>query len=147
MAELILYDRVLDECEIEEVNNYLGDKYGRDFSGLTSSFTSVSGYDNDVNAIGIASSSCGGNNEVNSMSSAEVFVDNPSSNDTLDEFMIFSHDGSSVASMNTTDVPSGVTARQARSWRVEEETSTGAAADLGTVDIEFDLVQLGLTDT
>ncbi len=145
MAELILYDRVLDECEIEEVNNYLGDKYGRDFSGLTSSFTSVSGYDNDVNAIGIASSSCGGNNEVNTMSSAEVFVDNPSSNDTLDEFMIFSHNGGSVTTMNTIDVPSGVTARQARAWRVEEETSTGAAADLGTVDIEFDLSQLGLT--
>lgn len=58
------------------------------------------------------------------MSSAEVFVDNPSSNDTLNEFLIFANNGGDVSTPNILDVPGTVTARQGRAWRVEEETST-----------------------
>ena len=34
IAEVIVYDKVLDICEVAEVNKYLGVKYGRDFSGI-----------------------------------------------------------------------------------------------------------------
>jgi hypothetical protein len=33
MAEVILYNRAITDCEMRQVNQYLGEKYGRDFGG------------------------------------------------------------------------------------------------------------------
>ena len=147
ISEVIIYNRALSDCEVEQVNNYLGDKFGRDFSGFATSYSGAAPYVSDINAIGIAPSGCGGNNAVSTMSSAELFVENPSSNDTLNEFLIFANDGADPTAVNTTDIPAAVTARQGAAWRVEEETNTGAAADLGTVDLTFNLSEIGLTDS
>ena len=146
IAEVLVYDRALDDCEIEQINLYLGDKYGRDFSGFTTTFSGNAPYNNDVNAIGIAPSNCGTTNQINSMSSGEILVDTPSSNDTLNEFLIFAHEGTDPSVPNYVDVPVSYTARQGRAWVVEEENSLEGPADLGTVDVQFDLSALGLTD-
>ena len=33
IAEAIIYNRILTECELYEINNYLGNKYGQNFGG------------------------------------------------------------------------------------------------------------------
>jgi len=142
-----VYDRALDNCEIEQVNNYLGAKFGKDFSGFSAGYSGTTPFDNDVNALGISASDCGTTVTSNEMISAELIVDNPNSNDTENEFLIFANDRWTVDAPNTVDIPSGITARQWKAWRVEEETNTGWPADLGAVDVEFDLSQLGLTGT
>ncbi len=139
IAEVLLYNRALDNCEIEQINTYLGDKYGRDFGGIADAYNHGAPHIDNINGIGILPSDCGGNNQINSMYSAELFIDNPSSNDVLNETLTFGNDGGAVGTPST-QVPVGYDARQGRAWRVDED------GDLGTVDAEFDLTALGLTD-
>jgi len=140
ISEVIIYDRALDNCEVEQVNNYLWDKFWKDFSWFADSYSLWAPFDNGVNAIGRTSSECWGETIINTMQSSELTVDNPSSNDTVDEFLSFASNSSPVTAF-ATDVPVWVTKRQEKTWRVDED------GDLWTVDAEFDLVEIGLTGT
>jgi len=63
ITEVIIYDRRLSDCELDEVNKYLGNKYGKDFS---SSFGALFDTDTDTNfnnavvGIGLKEDICGG---------------------------------------------------------------------------------------
>jgi hypothetical protein len=55
------------------------------------------------------------------------------------EFMIWGHDGGVMIADEVTDLPIDVDARLSRVWRVSEVDTLLSAADVGSVDIQFDL--------
>lgn len=148
MAEVIVYSRILTDCEIEQINFALGLKYGRDFSGFVSSFNGTGTFFENINAIGISGSVCtSGGVQVDQTASGGLTINNPSSNDAFNEFLIFAHNDTADNTI-TLNAPAGTTIRQERAWYVEEETNTnvnGPAIELGTVDLSFDLSALGFT--
>ena len=146
IAEILVYSRILTACELETINLALGAKYGRDFSGFVASYDGTGTYFENVNAIGISGSACmSGSVQVDEAASGGLTINNPSSNDTLNEFLIFAHNDTADNTISN-NAPAGTTIRQERAWYVEEETSgnnNGPAIELGTVDLSFDLGALG----
>src|SRR5690606_17561572 len=55
-----------------------------------------------------------------------------------DEYLMWGHDNGPMVTV-TTDVPPGVQGRLSRVWRVSETNGAGVAANVGTIDIQFDL--------
>ncbi|MFK7920895.1 MAG: LamG-like jellyroll fold domain-containing protein, partial [Bacteroidia bacterium] len=147
IAEVMVYSRILTACELEQINNALGLKYGKDFSGFTASYDHSSLFNINPNAIGIASSACGSTVQVDEASSSQVTINNPTSNNTANEFLIIAHNDIPSDQLSN-NIPSGTTIRLERVWRAEEETNTNsnAGVDLGLVDVIFDLSTIGLTD-
>ncbi len=147
IAEVMVYSRILTACELEQINNALGLKYGKDFSGFTASYDPASFFNVNPNAIGISASACGGSVQVDEAASSQVTINNPTSNDTENEFLIFAHNDISGEQLST-NIPVGTTIRMDRVWRVEEETNTNnnTGVDLGLVDVVYDLATIGLTN-
>jgi|GEM_PF-3762856 len=126
IAELIVYNRKLDNCEIEKVNVYLSTKYHIDFNNAGYHYNLPTPHINDINGIGKLNSAC--NVFINSASSSILTVSNPSSNDTIDEFLTFGNATSSSAT-----IPQQYIARLPKEWRFDVDGS------LGSVDLCFDL--------
>ncbi len=134
--EVIVYDRALTDCELEEVNLYLGNKYGRDFSGIAVNYDLPAPYDNTIGGIGTYTSECGVLTSKDSGVSGILSVDNPSANDLSGDYLTFAHDKTGFAA--SIDIPSLYEGRITQVWRVDEDNA------VGTVDVEFNLSGLGI---
>ena len=138
-AEIIIYDRVLNSCQIEQINLYLGDKYGRDFNNLAANYdydtpiTPV--FDFNINGIGTFVSSCATPPKKDIGISDVMTIFNPSSNNTEGEFLTLAHDDEDTETRENTisNVPGSYEERIDQIWRIDED------GNLGTVDVTFDL--------
>ncbi len=138
IAEVIVYCRKLTACEIEEISIYLGDKYGTNFIDLSVHYEFDANYGNDINGIGqLVTTACGAILTIDEAESNIVTIDNPSSNNTTDEFITLGHDGGGFGATNLFTY--GFDERLTQVWRIDED------GDLGTVDICFDLMPTGIT--
>lgn len=139
MSEIIVYNYALGSAQRTIVNNYLAAKYGLAIASadLYVQDDGTNGnYDHDVAAIGRISST---DLQTDSRGSGMVGVSNATHLDD-NEFLFWGHDNGAVSTWGpSTDVPAGVQARMTRQWRVSEVNTSGAAADVGGVNIEFDL--------
>lgn len=129
IGEIILYDRVLDACERESVNVYLGNKYGKDFFGTRDNYGFGAPHDNDINGIGKFPSNCSATISFTDAASSFLTISNPSSLD-LNDSLTFAHDNGGLLALNS--APSTYW-RANQSWRMDED------GDVGTVTVSFDL--------
>ena len=135
IGEIVLYDKVLSDCELEQVDIFLGDKYGRDFFGLRDNYGHSAPHNNDINGIGEFSSKCSSTREFTSAQSSIITISSPTSLD-LNDSLTFAHDNGDIALI--TDTPSGYNNRINRTWRLDEDN------EIGNVDISFDISDLNL---
>lgn len=138
MAEVIIYREALNRTEHVLVNNYLSAKYNIALAQLdlyTMDNVGNGNYDHDAAGIGRISAT---DLSDDGQGSGHVRILNASDLDD-GEFMIWGHDGAAMEANETTDVPSDVDARLNRIWRVSEVDTLLSAADVGSVDIQFDL--------
>lgn len=152
IAEVILYDAALSDCQLSEVNAYLGTKYGADFTGAFENLYTT-GHPENLNRDAIGrndSSNCLGpqSDRRDSATSAEMTFDvgaGAGVNDTSADYVITAHQGGDVTQFTTTTVASvGADYRvRDRHWRREEQGS----GDLGNdpLSFSFDYAAMGLT--
>ncbi len=140
MAEIIVFDRVINEAERTLVFNYLNAKYGIALAGndFYAGDTGGNGdFDFDVAGIGRQ----GGANSALALAGGLQVANNTFLQDDGD-FLIFGHDGTANAN-SAADLPSGVVQRWTRAWYVDvtdDPTTVG-----GTVDITFDFSEAGMS--
>lgn len=138
ISEMILYNAPLNSAQRIIVNNYLAAKYGLSLStnDLYSQDLAANGdYDHEMAGIGRIN---GANQHTDAQGSSVLRINNPSGLGN-NEFMLWGHDNGALGSWGSTDVPSGVDRRWHRVWRVSEVSTAGAAVDVGSVDMSFDL--------
>ena len=136
IAEMIAYNRKLTDCEIENINLYLSTKYGVNYTAIASHYNLPAPHTNQVSGIGMFSTDCS-NGASNSASSGLLTISNPSANTTAGNFLTVGNDnGGYTADMET---PPAYLTRLKQEWRVALEGT------VGTVDICFDLANLGTT--
>lgn len=144
IAEVIAFNARLNSTQRIIVNNYLAAKYGRTLStnDLYIQDDATNGnYDHDVAGIGRVSS---GNLQTDSRGSGIVQIGKAGYGGLGDdEFLLWGHDNGDLGPYGVTDLPAGVQGRWERVWRVNEVNSSGAAVNVGNVDITFDMAGLG----
>lgn len=136
IAETIVFSRAVNTAEKIIIENYLAAKYDVTLSGndvYTQDNVGNGNYDYDVAGIARVDVS---NIHNDAQGRGIVRVNNPSGLGD-GEYFLWGHNGGTFAAANTSDVPSPVTHRLVRTWRVSH---TG---NVGTVDISFDLTGLG----
>lgn len=142
MAEVILYRQSLTTVQHLIVNNYLAAKYGLALSSgdlYTMDAAANGNYDHDVAGIGRS-----GSDVVDgSRGSGIVTMKRSSGNIANNAYLFWGHDNGTLGAWGVTDLHPSLQGRLERVWRVSEVTSSGAAADVGNVDITFDLTGLG----
>lgn len=142
IAEAIMYNAAINSAQKIIVNNYLSAKYNRTL-GVTDIYVQDDAgngnYDYDVLGIGRVDAS---NMQTDSRGSGIVRILN-ASNLNDNEFFICGHNNGVLGTWGSTDIPSGIQGRWFRSWRVSEVNASGAAVDVGSIDIRFDLTGLG----
>lgn len=134
MAEVIMYNSVLNTAQRIIVENYLSSKYGIAIANDRFAYDATHG--NDVAGIGRVDAS---NFHLDAQGASIVRINNPSSLDNGD-YMLWGNDNASNATPNTIDVPIGINNRMNRVWRISE---TG---DVGTVRVYFDLTGITIAD-
>ncbi len=135
ISEIIVYDRILTPCQIDIINNYLGGKYGKDFSGISEGYGFSSPHDNNINGISEYLGNCSVSTEVTSAQSSIATISDPGSLD-LNDSLTFAHDNLGFSLIS--DVPGNYTRRISQSWRVDVDNSPGNVSisfDLSTTDI------------
>ncbi|MFN8335137.1 MAG: T9SS type A sorting domain-containing protein [Cyclobacteriaceae bacterium] len=140
VGEMIVYLSALNDAQMVIVQNYLAAKYNTTLSSndVYAMDDAANGdYDNDVAGIGQTDAS---NMHNDSRGTGILRILNPSDLEN-GEFFMWGSDNGATQATNTTDVPSGVTARFARVWRVSE---TGGDGDVGSIDVQIDVT--GLAD-
>ena len=141
-AEIIHFNYALDTVDHILVQNYLSAKYNISIAAndlYDEDDVANGNYDFDVAGIGRISAT-----EINNdgQGSGIVRILNPTGLGN-DEFLIWGHDGGLAQAQEYTDVPAGVQARFVRVWRASEVNSSSAAVDVGSIDVRFDLSNLG----
>ncbi|WP_317897430.1 T9SS type A sorting domain-containing protein [Aurantibacillus circumpalustris] len=142
IAEVIFYNVEVNSAQRIIIDNYLAAKYGLTLSSndIYNKDTPGNGnYDFDVAGIGRVDA---GNIHSAAQGSGIVRVLNPTGLGN-NEFLIWGHDNGTLQATNVADVPSGVQARIARTWRVSEVNASSTAVSVGNIDIQFDLANLG----
>ncbi len=134
IAEFILYNRKLTDCEIQSVNAYLADKYGVTLDVTAANYGWPDPYRNQIAGIG-AVDNCGNLLTVNTATSNIVTINTPSSNDTAGEFLTFAHNGDVLTP--SAEAPAPHNQRITREWRADKD------GDVGTVSVCFNLSGLG----
>lgn len=137
VGEMIVYYTALNDAQMVIVQNYLAAKFNVTLSSndvYTQDDAANGNFDYDVAGIGRT-------NTLNIHNDAQgtgiIRVQNPS-NLTDNEYFVWGHNNGALQATNTSDIPAGISARFARTWRVSE---TG---EVGNVDLDIDLT--GLTD-
>jgi hypothetical protein len=141
IGEVILYNQTLNAVEITIVHNYLAAKYGTSLSTLdlfTMDDPANGNYDHDVAGIGRNSSV----QHTDSRGSGIIRISNASNLD-VNESLFWGHDNGALGAWGVMDYPEPMQGRLDRVWRVSEVTSTGAACDVGSITMTFDLSELG----
>ena len=142
IGEVIFYNIEVNTAQQIIIDNYLAAKYGLTLSGndLYNKDNGANGnFDFDVAGIGRVDAT---NSHNNSQGSGIVRILNPS-NLGNDEFLFWGHNNGSLQATNLTDVPTGVQGRMDRVWRVSEVNASSTAVNVGNIDIQFDLANLG----
>jgi hypothetical protein len=143
IGEVYKFSRVLNSAEQTIITNYLSAKYGLtlESNDLYKQDDQVNGnYDHDVAGIGRISEA---NKHSDSQGTGIVRISNPS-NLGDNEFLFWGHDNGTQLAIESTDVPAPILKRFERVWRASEVNTSGAAVDVGTINISFDLSDLGL---
>jgi hypothetical protein len=143
MFEVIIYNQAMNQTQRIIINNYLSAKYNIDLLGVNDIYTmddaANGNYDHEAAGIGRLSAI---DAHTDAKGSAILRILNPSNLDN-NEFLMWGHNNGVQQATNLTDVPPGVEARFDRVWRASELSTTGAVVDVGTVDLRFDLTNLG----
>ncbi|MCB9447812.1 MAG: T9SS type A sorting domain-containing protein [Flavobacteriales bacterium] len=127
IAEVILYNKVLNDAQQIIVNNYLSSKYGITIVNDKFSYDGVHLY--DVAGIGREDAS----NMHTAAESAGILRVSNASGMGNGEYLLFGHDNGDITAWTTTEAPTvSGSSRLAREWRVDE---TG---DVGTVTVTID---------
>lgn len=137
IAEYITFTDELNEAQSIIVHNYLAAKYNIDIADddvYHHDDETHGHYDHDVAGIGRVNAS---NIHNDSQGTGMVRIQNPSDLDD-GEFKMWGHDNGEARAIELNDVPSGVSSRFERVWRVTEVNRSGSAVDVGSVDIIFD---------
>ncbi|WP_103068877.1 hypothetical protein [Aquimarina sediminis] len=139
--EILLYNNRLNSAQTIIVDNYLSAKYGSiaiPTNVYNEDDVAAGNYDHDVAGIGRIDAS---NLHNDAQGTGIVRMLNPSGLGN-NEFLMWGHDNGDLLMSNTTDIPSRIDSRLDRVWRVSEVSTTGAAVDVGSVDIRFDITAL-----
>lgn len=142
IGEIILYNQTLNDAQRIIVTNYLSAKF--DIALASADVYRMDeptngNYDHDVAGIGRTNST---NIHADARGTGILRINNPTGLGD-NEFLVWGHDNGLVGTWASTDVPSGVEGRWARTWRCSELNMTGTAVDVGAVDLTFDLNGLG----
>lgn len=145
IAEVILYNEAFNEVQRTIVNNYLAAKYGLSLSSkdlYTMDDPANGNHDHEVAGIGRES----GFAQNVSRGTGIVEIKPTSGTITDNTYLFWGHNNGIFGAWGVGDVPAGVDGRLERVWRVSEVTRLGAPADVGAVDITFDLNGMGNVD-
>lgn len=146
LAEVIIYDQPVNSAQRIIINNYLSAKY--DLPHTTNNLYTQDdpgngNYDHDVAGIGRIN---GSNTQTDSRGTGVVQI-NGATNLGNGEFLFYGHDGAWLSAVGSTDHHSSIQGRWHRVWRVSEVNTSGAAIDVGNVNITFDLTGQGSVTT
>jgi len=149
LAEVIGYDTELSGADRNKVQSYLALKYGitldstidylaSDSTTIYSSTGTHSGYINDITGIGRDD-----NSGLEQPKSSDVFVtiEHSSAFSSDQQFLIWGNDNGTTTEQ-TTELPSNISDRLGREWKVAEVNS-----DVGDIVLTLDASSLGLTGT
>lgn len=137
-GELVHFNYSLDSVEHIIIQNHYAAKFGVTLTSndIYDGDTPGNGnHDFDVTGIGRVNANAIQND---AQGTGIIRILNPS-NLGNNEFLFWGHDNGNPAAIETTDVPTGVQARLDRQWFFSETNNVGAAVDVGTVDLRFDL--------
>ncbi|MDY8136367.1 hypothetical protein [Aquimarina sp. 2201CG5-10] len=140
--EVILYNNSLNTAQTIIVDNYLSAKYASisiPVNVYNEDDVAAGNYDFDVAGIGRMNAS---NLHTDAQGTGIVRILNPG-NLNNNEFLMWGHDNGSLLFNNSTDIPAKIVNRLDRVWRISEVNTSGAAVDVGSVDVRFDLTGLG----
>lgn len=138
IAEVFKFSRVLNDVEQIIIANYFSAKYNIALTtnDIYNEDDAASGnFDFDVAGIGRIDAL---NIHDDSQGTGIVRIQSPTNLDD-DEFLFWGHNNATQLATETTDVPLDVQARFERVWRVSETTSSTSPADVGAINISFDL--------
>ncbi len=130
IAEVAFFNKVINDAQRVLVENYLAAKYGLTIANDKYDHEGTHPY--EVAGIG----SQGANNFHSAAESGKILEITGASNLDSTDYLLFGHDGVSIASWTTADVPGDSTKRISREWKFDE---TG---DAGTVTISIDTIYL-----
>ncbi|NQZ45886.1 MAG: hypothetical protein HRT65_16400 [Flavobacteriaceae bacterium] len=138
IAELLVYNRNVNQAERLIINNYLSAKYAIPLAQddlYIADNPEHGDFDYEVAGIGQFDLL---NTQTDAQGSGSVRINN--AQDTDDgEFLLWGHDQGLLEFNEADDVPKSVRIRLGRSWRVSEVVLLGHATDLGAVDLTIDL--------
>lgn len=142
MSEIILFNQTLNSVQLTIVNNYLAAKYGT-ILATADLYTMDSGtngnFDHEVTGIGRS-----GTDVVDgSRGTGIVTISRSSGSITNNTYLLWGHDNGTLGAWGVSDMHSSLQGRLDRLWRVSEVNASGTAANIGNVDITFDLNGLG----
>lgn len=135
IAEVFKFSRVLNQAERIIIANYLAAKYGITLTTNDIYDEDNSDFDFDVAGIGQASD---GSRHDDSQGTGMIRILNPSTMGN-NEYLIWGHNNGEAQATEVSDVPASIDARFERVWRVSEVNESGSSANVGNVDIRFDL--------
>tara|TARA_B100000809_G_C15131040_1_gene528419 strand:- start:335 stop:2404 length:2070 start_codon:yes stop_codon:yes gene_type:complete len=138
IAEIIIYNKAVSPVEHKIINNYLSSKYDLDIAeqDLYKYDASDEGnFDFDLSGIG---KSTEGISVLETKGSSIVNIHNPS-NLNANEYLVWAHNGLALKSSITEDLPTEVTSRIERVWRISAVDNIRNPVDLGSADVQFDL--------
>lgn len=128
ISEIIVYNTVLNTAQRNIVDNYLAAKYGITMAA-NNLYSYHSTHANDLVGIGRADAS---NTHNVAVSAGLIQITAGAGLDADGEYLLFAHNGGSIASWTSTEVPGNGYERIAREWRFDE---TG---DLGDITLTLD---------
>ncbi len=130
MAEMIAYNIYLNNAQINIVNNYLSTKYNLPISLDLYSYDAT--YGEDLAGIGREAADT---IHTAAMSANILLISNALGLDD-DEYLMFGHNGDTLGTWVSAELPTGSIRRMAREWRVDE---TG---DVGSLTVSIDTMFL-----
>lgn len=142
MSEIILFNQTLNSVQLTIVNNYLAAKYGTSLATAdlyTMDNDADGNFDHEVTGIGRS----GGDVVDASRGTGIVTISRSSGSITNNTYLLWGHDNGTLGAWGVSDMHSSLQGRLDRLWRVSEVNGSGTAANVGNVDITFDLNGLG----
>lgn len=137
IAEIAMYNAVLNTAQRVIITNYLAAKYGISLAVANDMYTMDNtgngNFDFDVAGIGQATDAT---NHRDARGSGIVRIWNASGLGD-GEYLMWGHDGTVLYSSTSTGVAAPIEERLSRTWRVSE------VGDVGTVSVSFDISLLG----
>ena len=118
VSEVILYSKLLNSAQERIVSNYLAAKYGITIDAASDNYSYEGTHKNDLAGIGRIDAT----NSHTKAQSAGILSVGGANDLENNEFLFFGHDGGSVSSWTSVNVPSADPniERLARTWRVDQ---------------------------